>query len=174
MNPKEALKQVHEAEAQEQLIRDQQAQGEDLKDRQRFIEYKLTERLMLPADHRIEYDPDPPASYKFCRRCGQHSRKTGLSRLCFRPYTTDITAAWEIVDYIEALGGTLSLHKPTFPSGMGKTWYAVFTKPDQDGEQFTHYRGEDGSAPMAISLAALQFTVEARNRPKMTDVGRWK
>lgn len=82
-----------------------------------------------------------------------------LSQVEVKCYSTDIAAAWEVVETMQARGITLSLEKRNYPSGPNSTWDAVFTGimgKIRDQGEFSHFRSEAPSAPEAICLAALK------------------
>lgn len=66
------------------------------------------------------------------------------------PYSTDIAAAWQVVEHLERTMWALSLHRSTDDNGfLAEGWQAIFTDPEAS------YHAAAPTAPHAICLAAL-------------------
>lgn len=74
----------------------------------------------------------------------------------YKAYSTDIAAAWEVVEKMRGVPGNswwLSLHQI---SQVHPIWVAAFTFGGQSAGMAKRFDGKDESSPRAICLAALK------------------
>jgi len=92
----------------------------------------------LVAEHVLEI---PVEDHGFSR----FTVKVGSSKLAVPPYSTDIAAAWDVVEKLKGDEG-VALNSGDFPD-YGEGWHCMFDYP--------HSAYAD-TAPLAICLAALK------------------
>lgn len=78
-----------------------------------------------------------------------------------RPYSTDIAAAWEVVEKLREMvasvrAGSLVITPYAYPQVSGDEWCVMHNYDGYDGRHDARWRVSAKTAPHAICLAALQ------------------
>lgn len=117
------------------------------------------ERDAIVAERVMGWTPNYPGGWlhppKSIANRKAYIDKEGCSVI--QPYSTDIAAAWEVVNKITLLRvGPLWLSGPRlYPDRDGEEWRACFSCEVFGGEDFRNLSRAD-SAPLAICTAALK------------------
>lgn len=116
MNPQDALKLVQEQEEK----RRQEAVELEKRDSWRLISRQIAIEFGLTREHITKFSSDMMCWIPYCVRCGGDERLGTLDAHgpCVLPYSEDVGAAFELVDYITERGWSVQMMiNPRNPNG---------------------------------------------------------